>query len=483
MAEDVYLNINISVYDQVRRLFSLSEDDLHFSVIPEVLETYLYLKYIKNKEEYSLFSIIDKLESLYLILPIDEMYNVTPLMDLLYKEFDSLSDDELFIIFKEIIWYLKEIKRYELNYYKHYNDYQIIDLSPNQIEFYVEKERLKYIDFNELNKKWDEEIIQVSQEDILRKCKNRLIDCLSDSRTLKTREQIENYVGHKNILYKIIKPDIALDYKGLYFYSDYLDFTKSEISTIHEVVQNSLKEDGVTHVDEIYENLRSIMSDQLDHNYIYTSYALFSVLSYLFDANYIFDRPYLINKEIDIKEKENIISVYLYQNIRTDITKLSSYIAEKKVNVPSFLNLVDSLNNLVCFENKNVLIRWDGFEINRKDIHEIEKLIYDEIYSKSFKPIVDLECTYWFPNIDLDWDEWFIYSILKKYSTILFVQPSHSQFKYATPVVSIYPDLSMNELSNINELVKGHTITKNSCMDLDDIEIENIDELLEEIEK
>lgn len=483
MVESTSLKININSFEKVCRIFSLTEDDLHFSVIPEILETYLYLKQIKNKGEYSLFSICDKLEYLYLILPINEMYNVIPLMHLIYEEFDNLSDDELFLIFKKLIWYLKEIKRCEMHYYGYQDYYQDIDFSPSQIEIYLENERLKYSHFYEINNKLDAEFSSENFEDILQKCRNKLIECLSDSRTLKTREQIEQYVGHKNILYKIIKPDIALDYKGLYLYTDYIDFSESEISIIRDVINNILINDEVSHIDDIYKKLRLIIPTQLDHNYIYTPYALFSVLSYIFEVDFIFDRPYLLSKESIIKVKEDIIPTFLIRNIRTEITKLNSYITEKKINVPSFLNMIDSLNNLVCFENKNILIKWSNIKINHKIIDEIEKLIYDEIYSEPFKAIVDLDCSYWFPKIDLDWDEWFIYSLLKKYSSILFVKPSHSQFKYATPIVSINPDFNINEQSYINELVKGHTITKNLFMDLDDIEIENIDELLKEIEK
>lgn len=480
MEENQDLDIKPRECYELCHLFLLTENDLNYTLISEVLETYLFIK--RNiRDNNSWFLIEEKLEYLYLILPSDELYNVTALIDYLYEEYSGLSEDALFLIFKKIIWYLKEIRISEFKYYIHYNDDQLIDLSPDQISVYEEKERVRYTEFYQINQKYDELLKPSYYGKVLQECRNKIIECLSDNRTLKTREQIERAISNKNILHEIITPDIALDYKGLYFYTNYLRFDESEISILQSKIKESLEQYGMAHIDEIYEALRAIMPDQLDDNYIYTSYALFSVLSYLFKKEFIFDRPYVLDKKSKIKTKDNIIYAFLNKRVKTEISQLGSFMSEKKVFVPSFLNMIDSLNDIVCFENRTTLIKWDSFIFESDFIKKIEKLIYEEIYSQSFKPIVDLECTFWFPDIDLDWDEWFIYSVLKKYSKILYVKPSNSHFKYATPVVSIHPNFDTYGLSHVYEFVKGHRIKKNLSTNLDDIEIENVDELLKEI--
>ena len=64
----------------------------------------------------------------------------------------------------------------------------------------------------------------------------------------------------------------------------------------------------------------------------------------------------------------------------------------------------------------------------------MEKAIEQEI--KESTPISLLQCTSNFPSINVKWNAWLIYSVLKKWSTKLYVFPSSGQFKKSYPMVS-----------------------------------------------
>lgn len=184
-----------------------------------------------------------------------------------------------------------------------------------------------------------------------------------------------------------------------------------------------------------------------------------------------------------------IDSYYVFENLYYNYT-MYNY-SELKMTFKAFFRILKDLRNREIYSYVNIngyakdyyledelpsILRQPSKPL--ETFEEIEDLIYQEVSKENAMAIVDLECAYWFPEIELDWDEWFIYCLIKRYSSRLFVETSSRQFKIATPIISINDDLDEFELNYISEYKNNETIAKKEMFDIEDIELENVEELL-----
>ena len=114
-------------------------------------------------------------------------------------------------------------------------------------------------------------------------------------------------------------------------------------------------------------------------------------------------------------------------------------------------------------------------------VHSIEKLIRQELNKgKDVIALRELECINRFPRISLPWDEWLIYSSLKKWGTELYLYTTSPRFSLALPIVSVSGLISEEEISLIAKRYAGSindtlTYKIDNLDDLDKLIIDDID--------
>ena len=139
----------------------------------------------------------------------------------------------------------------------------------------------------------------------------------------------------------------------------------------------------------------------------------------------------------------------------------------------SKLDFINSFSETHVFKNKDELIRISETDITEEDIPPIEEMILAELGGHN-KLIGELECVHRFRKLNIPWNEWFLYSILRKWSTKLEVGNTASQLRYAAPVVAPAGSLNveafdyssamnasigqLDDLSRIDELIADYII-------------------------
>jgi hypothetical protein len=86
---------------------------------------------------------------------------------------------------------------------------------------------------------------------------------------------------------------------------------------------------------------------------------------------------------------------------------------------------------------------------------DIERAIQNELITKKCCAIRDLSCVPSFPDIELEWNEWLIFSVVSKWIVDLDVDTTSNQFKHSIPVVSLPGIKTSDYMDAIRERYTG----------------------------
>lgn len=84
-------------------------------------------------------------------------------------------------------------------------------------------------------------------------------------------------------------------------------------------------------------------------------------------------------------------------------------------------------------------------------------------------PIHQLQCIHSLPSIHVEWNAWLIYSVLNKWSTMLEVGASASQFRHACPVVAPLGKLDASMVDKADGDHDGKLVMADDLSKIDDL--------------
>lgn len=280
------------------------------------------------------------------------------------------------------------------------------------------------------------------------------------------KEEIyRKYPGITDIMIQFATDDASIiNLFGKYIHGKNLNLDKNDRDYLKAVLFKYVSGGKQVHCRDIYEFINNDNPFVLKKNYVLAQYSLFGMLEYLFRNEFQFDRPYIANKSVKIfnpheKIKESIVGkgIVNIQDIK-DFYKKHHYV------VYSILDELNSFNDSHLIEDKETLVSINKCGVKESDVIEIEEKILAEISGTTL--ITNLRCVYSFKNIDVEWSEWLIYSVLKKWSNKLDVGVTDNQFKLAMPLVA-----PKGNLKNISEdSLDSSNIPMARVDDLDDID-------------
>lgn len=460
----------------VMQEFKLNDDDLYYSVTKQLIDLYINMIIQKTSSE-KIDRMLDEISNTS-YFPSDSEMDSYYVFENLYYNYTMYNYSELKMTFKTFFRMLKDLRNREIYSYVNINGYAKDYYLEDELPSILRQPSKPLETFEEIDAIIRQARNDATNRDYLGECESSFVKLLNNTSGFITRQEIMEEVKYPTLVYKFLKPKYVIDFKG-----KYLDVREFHISEeiedyMYEDIEYSLKENEIIHIDDLYKEFHDTYYDYFIENKIYTSYALYSVLEYLFSTSFVFSRPLISLNGKRLYTKDKMIESYIKANERLLVSDLYLYINRLKLSSSGLLVLLDNMNDLICLENKNTLLHWDKVHVEVETIEEVESLIFQEVSKKNAMAIVDLECAYWFPEIELDWDEWFIYCLIKKYSSRLYVEPSSRQFKIATPIISISDDLDEFELNYISEYKNNETIGKKEVYDIETIELENVEELL-----
>ena len=265
-----------------------------------------------------------------------------------------------------------------------------------------------------------------------------------------------------------------LSYYGEYIWADNVFISKEDLNYLNVILKQTISYTKVHHMQEIYDVIRVDNKSVLDRNMLITPNRLFSICRYYFEYEYKFERPYIASRWTKIKTTTERIQDYISGKKEVEIRKILDYAKQNHMFVPNIMDTINELNGSHLMSSKYGLIMIDGEHISRSNALIVEKIIMQEIIDDGAKGIPALCCANQLPDIGIKWDEWLIYSILRKWGSRVKTCTTSGRYAEAVPVVYIGKQPSDEQLEDIAIDCKNRHLQMADNM-------ENIDELLEDM--
>lgn len=268
---------------------------------------------------------------------------------------------------------------------------------------------------------------------------------------------------------------------GEYIHSCRLKLSESDIRYLRETVEDFLDSKEVCHCKEIYEYIDSDYPVLLTNNFVQYPFSLYSLLEYLFGEQYNFSRPYVARKNATIERALDVLKDIVKESDRMEISEIQAFAREHKAIVYSIREFIDSCNatHLLISDFEVASIVYIG--VTEEMAKDLENRIAMEI--NDTVPIHQLQCIHSLPKINVEWNAWLIYSVLKKWATKLEVGASASQFRQSYPIVAPIGKLDFSCIDETEGNHDGKIFVADDLSNIDELVSEFILDGLEDIDE
>lgn len=267
----------------------------------------------------------------------------------------------------------------------------------------------------------------------------------------------------------------VLNYFGAYFHASHIQLMNAEKQMMRKSLADMVSKQGYAHIKDIYSFFSKEYDLVLARNGVNGPYSLFSFLEYFFETKFTFERPYVAKRGIEIDKPEERLRGFIAGNDVISISEIASYANDIHYSIGNLLEYLDTLNDDYLLIDDENIASFDYIGIDTKIAKEIVKIIETKTDKSIF--IRDVDFVSSLPKLNTPWNEWLIYSIIKKWSSKLQVGVSNPQFRYAIPIIAKKNKLEIIERNREREDHGWLTVADN-LNDMDDL----VADILEEME-
>jgi len=315
----------------------------------------------------------------------------------------------------------------------------------------------------------------ISKDESYRSVYSSIVEFIKNSLYPVSKEDIyKAFPGVTEIVISLAVSDVSvLNLFGVYIHCSRLKLSSTDTRYLKETVERFLENKDVCHCRELYEYINSDYPVLMTNNFISFPFGLHSLLEFLFSDYYNFSRPFVARENAKIERAGDILRDMVRESDVIAIPEIMSFVREQRFTLYNILDFVDSCNGTHLLMNDQLIGSIEYIGVTEEIAKSIEEKILSEIVETI--PIHQLQCIHSLPTINVQWNAWLIYSVIKKWSEQLDVATSASQFKQSHPLIAPKGMLSIinvdTSLSHHGNIVMADDMSK-----IDDL----ISEFLEE---
>lgn len=300
---------------------------------------------------------------------------------------------------------------------------------------------------------------------------NEIVRFINESKYPVTKKQIhEAFPGVSDVMISLSVTDPkVLNLFGKYVHTDNLKITKNDIDYLKTVTDSMTESCTACNSKSIYEYIQMRNPVFLTNNHIDSSFAMFSLLENKFGDSYSFSRPFIARKGVGIDNVSNLLQEAINNSDEIEIADIKAFARQHHLRIGSILDLVDACNDTHFLVNDHTFLNVNFIGVDEQIANTIEALVLKEIGYKDTVPIPELGCIVRFPKIDVRWNEWLIYCIIKKWGKHLEVGTSSNQFRYAVPLIAKKGELDESSFVGLSKENVGQVVLPDDLSDIDSL--------------
>lgn len=269
---------------------------------------------------------------------------------------------------------------------------------------------------------------------------------------------------------------------GRYMNASSLQFSPKEMKTIDGIMQKMVFQgNGYAYSKDIYAELIKRIPYALSRNSINLPYELLSVLGYIYSKKCIISRPYIALRGVEIGKTSERMDEFICNDSVVSISAITAYAKRIHMTIYSTLTFLEGYFDKYLLVNSKQIASYDYIGINQEAMEEVDQILQTEVYNTM--AIRELQCINQLPHINVNWNEWLIFSIINVVSEKLEVATSDPIMKRAIPLISPKGKMNNNyDVSSMDKDYQGDLQSEQSIDNLDDMLEEFIEELFDDID-
>ncbi len=248
---------------------------------------------------------------------------------------------------------------------------------------------------------------------------------------------------------------------SVYMSKDFIASQSDNVETLREIISEMVA-DGEIHKSEDLMSILSLMHPEIIEEFeIESRYTLFSIVEALFKDEFSLSRPFFALKGVEIGKQEERMRDYLEGKDEVDIDEFMEFVRDNSFVVWNILTQLNAFNDIYLLKNKNTLINIDSTGLNRYKAEYVEEYIDEIIKGNEVLVLNNLNYSL-LPKINIQWNDWLVYSVINKWSNKYKVMMSSSQFRYSVPIIYRLEEepKDLEELLNIIKRKRGFDDTQ-----------------------
>lgn len=287
-----------------------------------------------------------------------------------------------------------------------------------------------------------------------------------------TREDVyKEFPGLTDIVLNIAASDSdVLNLFGKYIHGSRLPLVDSDKGYFKSIINKYVEDDGICYYGDLYDYIVRDDEDRLRRLFINIPTSLFSVLEYLFRDEYQFKRPFIAKLGVEIGNPALQLKEMILSSDSISFAEIVEFMKENHCQPYSYLDYYNGYSDTHLLANGDSLATFDYLGIDDTVAESVVHILENSV--SECMPIRDIGCIHNLPRINAPWNEWIIYSVIRKWSDKLEVGVSNSIFKLAFPLVSPKGMMNASEFG-------GQAVSAESAYKIDDLD--NLDDLIADI--
>ena len=280
-----------------------------------------------------------------------------------------------------------------------------------------------------------------------------------------------------------VREEKILNFYKKYIWYDNLNISSKDEMYICQKVQDIVSDFDSHHISELYDIIQYENPELLNKYMLTTPHRLFSVVKYICRKLISTDRPYIARYGVKVKNAQERLNMYIRDKDLLSVRSLIEYAEENYMQIGNIIHTINGLNGTHLMLDKHNLFKIKTNRISADVAKKVENIIFSEVNERHAIGICELTCSSRLPDVGIKWNEWLIYSILKKWSTRLFVDTVGTNYKNAIPIISVDSYVFDSEKEKIEARCSGMTL--GSVLDITDVDAvleDALEDILEDLE-
>lgn len=279
-------------------------------------------------------------------------------------------------------------------------------------------------------------------------------DYVKQSKTLVTKRDImRKFPGVTEI---VIQQTAAytkvLNMNGYYVHLDNLNITQEEQAVLKNSIDSVIVDTSIYHAKTIFGKSRVANAGLFSRIGITHYLQFYYLIKELFPEEYSYNRPFVAMTGVEIISGEAQVLERIAAKKEVTIADVREFAKEVGTFIDRYIEFVNRNNDMLVFKNHTTLILVEETGMEDVDFSSLDSVLSTFISNMNYRPLNEF-FDYWkLPDLKCKWNEWLLYSVIEKYSSLFKTAVSSNYLQEAVPIlVQISFDEKDIDFSTIHE--------------------------------